>query len=241
MVRLLGASLRFRPRVASPFGHTSRLCGTCRGGVLNNAHRYVFTMTKTSQNTKRTIEMNKKIEASLSKAKDAAASAINKGNEAMDKVSFLKNPLHKKIAWGILAVVAVLLFARICGCGGSRSPYDVAHETMIALVEGDIETYFENMYVEDEMRQKLSKLSKTEARVLEEKLVEGFFSAVQSLSDDERKIMLEKMAKMKHASTKVEGDTAIVEVSMPGADGDEVSETYTLRKVDGDWKFVPGN
>ena len=185
--------------------------------------------------------MNKKIEASLGKAKDAAISAIDKGNEAMDKVSFLKNPLHKKIAWGMLAAVAVLLFARIFGCGGSRSPYDVAHESLIALVEGDIETYFENMYVEDEMRQQLSKLSKTEARVLEEKLVEGFFSVFQTLSDDERKIMLEKMAKMKHVSTKVDGDTAVVEVSMTNVDGEEYSQTYTLRKVEGDWKFVPSN
>ncbi|MBQ7191053.1 MAG: hypothetical protein IJR99_16740 [Kiritimatiellae bacterium] len=41
--------------------------------------------------------------------KEKTQALYNKGNELMDKVPFLKNPLYKKIAWGVAGVICVLL------------------------------------------------------------------------------------------------------------------------------------
>ena len=41
--------------------------------------------------------------------KEKIQALYNKGNEMMDKVPFLKNPLYKKIAWGAAGVICVLL------------------------------------------------------------------------------------------------------------------------------------
>ena len=56
--------------------------------------------------------MNKDAEKSegwTAQGKEKIQALYNKGNELMDKVSFLKNPLYKKIAWGVAGVICVLL------------------------------------------------------------------------------------------------------------------------------------
>lgn len=53
--------------------------------------------------------MNEQAEAAVNKGKEKLMAGYAKGNEMMDKVSFLKKPLHKKIAWGVIVVVVLLL------------------------------------------------------------------------------------------------------------------------------------
>ena len=82
------------------------------------------------QKQKEGNEMDKeKLNGTLANGKAGAQAAYAKGNELMDKVGFLKNPLHKKIAWGVLCLLALLLIGRIFGCGGTQSPFDVLKET----------------------------------------------------------------------------------------------------------------
>ena len=57
---------------------------------------------------------NEKVNGVLAKGQEF----YNKGNELMDKVPALKNPLYKKIVWGVLCLVVLLVVGRIFGCGG---------------------------------------------------------------------------------------------------------------------------
>lgn len=57
---------------------------------------------------------NEKVNEALAKGREI----YNKGNELMDKVPVLKNPLNKKIAWGVLCLVFLLAIGRIFGCWG---------------------------------------------------------------------------------------------------------------------------
>ena len=63
-------------------------------------------------------KQNSKVE----QAKQKAGALYEKGNELMDKVSFLKNPRNKKIAWGVLGAICLLLVFLIVGmfCGGGK-------------------------------------------------------------------------------------------------------------------------
>ena len=169
--------------------------------------------------------------------KTAVMSAYQKGNEMMDKVSFLKSSIHKKVAWGIIGAIVLAVLLRICGCGGSVAPFDVAQETMMALVAGDVETIFENMYVTDE----IAKLPDSQKRLLSKQLIEGLISIYASMSDDEREVILEGLSRMKHVSTRIDGDTANVEASLKSVNGDESSQSFTLHKVDGEWKLDLNN
>ena len=180
--------------------------------------------------------MNKNIEQAKTLAKqgkEKALSVYKKGNDMMNKVSFLKSPARKKVAWGIIGVIALSLFLRICGCGGSAAPFDVARETMVALVAGDMDTLFENMYFPEE----ITKLPNAQKTILAEKLINGFIAVYASVSDAEREVIIEGLSDMKHVSTEIDGDTAVVTVSIKNTDGDENSQIYTLRNVDGDWKL----
>lgn len=180
--------------------------------------------------------MNKNTEqakALVEQGKGAALSAYKKGNEMMDKVSFLKSPTRKKVAWGIVGVIVLSLFLRICGCGGSLTPFEVAQETMVALVAGDMETLFENMYLAEE----ITKLPDAQKALLAEELIKHFTDLYASLSDAERAVIIEGLSNMKHVSTEIDGDTAVVTATMKNADGDDNSQVYTLHKVDGDWRL----
>ena len=56
--------------------------------------------------------------------KEKIQALYNKGNELMDKVPFLKNPLYKKIAWGVAGALCVLAVWILFGClfgGGGKS------------------------------------------------------------------------------------------------------------------------
>ena len=192
------------------------------------------------QRQKGTGMMNENVEKAKVFAeygKTAVMSAYQKGNEMMDKVSFLKSSIHKKVAWGIIGAIVLAVLLRICGCGGSVAPFDVAQETMMALVAGDIETIFENMYVTDE----IAKLPDSQKRLLSKQLIEGFISIYASMSDDERAVILEGLSRMKHVSTRIDGDTANVEASLKSVNGDESSQSFTLHKVDGEWKLDLNN
>ena len=58
----------------------------------------------------------------VEQAKQKAGALYEKGNELMDKVSFLKNPRNKKIAWGVLGAICLLLVFLIVGVfsGGGK-------------------------------------------------------------------------------------------------------------------------
>ena len=192
------------------------------------------------QRQKGTGMMNENVEKAKVFAeygKTAVMSAYQKGNEMMDKVSFLKSSIHKKVAWGIIGAIVLAVLLRICGCGGSVAPFDVAQETMMALVAGDVETIFENMYVTDE----IAKLPDSQKRLLSKQLIEGLISIYASMSDDEREVILEGLSRMKHVSTRIDGDTANVEASLKSVNGDESSQSFTLHKVDGEWKLDLNN
>ncbi len=61
---------------------------------------------------------NEKVNEAFAKGQEF----YNKGNELMDKVPALKNPLYKKIVWGVFCLVLLLAVGRIFGCwGGSDS------------------------------------------------------------------------------------------------------------------------
>lgn len=74
---------------------------------------------------------NEKIDAALAKGKGF----YDKGNALMDKVGVLRNPLYKKIVWGVLCLVCILVVGRFLGCGGS-SEEDMIVDGCKAYVEG---------------------------------------------------------------------------------------------------------
>ena len=174
---------------------------------------------------------NEKVNEALAKGKDF----YNKGNELMDKVGFLKNPLHKKIAWGALCLLAFLVVGRIFGCGGTQSPFDVVKETMVAIPDGDLETVFSHVYMPPEERERLSKLSAAEVELIEKGIVESFVQSFGNMSAEELAAMKSVFEAIRHKSTKVEGDKAEVTYVMT-AGGEENEQHATLRKVDGEWK-----
>ncbi len=180
-------------------------------------------------------KQNSKVE----QAKQKAGALYEKGNELMDKVSFLKNPRNKKIAWGVLGAICLLVVLGIVGalCGGGQKPFDVFKETMIAAVQGDLETMFEHMYIPAEEREKLSKLSEKEAELVEKEIVEEFLRQFEGLSEEQLAIIQEGMKNMKEVETKTDGDKATVTASVMRM-GEERRASVQLRKEDGEWKVL---
>lgn len=180
-------------------------------------------------------KQNSKVE----QAKQKAGALYEKGNELMDKVSFLKNPRNKKIAWGVLGAICLLVVFVIVGalCGGGQKPFDVFKETMIAAVQGDLETMFEHMYIPAEEREKLSKLSEKEAELVEKEIVEEFLRQFEGLSEEQLAIIQEGMKNMKEVETKTDGDKATVTASVMRM-GEERRASVQLRKEDGEWKVL---
>lgn len=183
---------------------------------------------------------NEKINVALANGKAGAQAAYAKGNELMDKVGFLKKPLHKKIAWGVLCLLALLVIGRIFGCGGSQSPFEVVKESMLAMTEGDLETLFGHMYIPETERQTLAKMSEAELALAEKQIVSGIMKEYEAMSEDELAVMRAAFASMRHKSTKIEGDRATV-VCAVTVGGEERENEMTLRKVDGEWAMDFGN
>ena len=77
-------------------------------------------------------ESSEKARELADKGKEKAHAMYEKGNELMDKVSFLKNPRNKKIAWCVLGAVAVMVLFS-CLFGG-QSIESVAKEILIENV-----------------------------------------------------------------------------------------------------------
>ena len=181
--------------------------------------------------------MNETSVSIISRAKGSVISIYNKGNTVMDKVPLLQKPLYKKCVWGVLSVIALVLIFRIFGCASSQSPYTVLKESYIALLEGDMETFFSHLYIDEETRAGLSKMSDKEIRLVEEKIAQDFVTSVASMSEEMREVMVERLNAMKHVSTEINGDTAEVVLSGKSLDGEDSELKGTLRKVDGEWKF----
>ena len=96
------------------------------------------------QKQKEGNEMDKeKLNGTLANGKAGAQAAYAKGNELMDKVGFLKSPLHKKIAWGVLCLLALLMVGRIFGCGGSSDE---------KLIINGCKAYIEQRYGENSLK-----------------------------------------------------------------------------------------
>lgn len=179
---------------------------------------------------------NEKVNEALANGKAGAQAAYAKGNELMDKVGFLKNPTYKKIVWGVLCLVVLLVVGRIFGCGGTQTPFDVVKETMVAIPDGDLETVFSHMYIPSEERERLSKLSAAEVELFEKQIVESFVRGLGDVSAEELAVMKSVFETIQHKGTKVEGDKAVVTYSLTAC-GEEKEETVELRKVDGEWKI----
>lgn len=74
--------------------------------------------------------MSEENESLINKGKKAAMQGYEKGNELMDKVSFLKSPRNKKIAWCILGGL-VCWFLYSCLFGVSVSDIESATKDMM--------------------------------------------------------------------------------------------------------------
>lgn len=74
---------------------------------------------------------NEKVNEALAKGQDF----YNKGNELMDKVPVLKNPLYKKVVWGVLCLVVILVVGRIFGCVGGSDPNERLLDGCKAYIE----------------------------------------------------------------------------------------------------------
>lgn len=73
-----------------------------------------------NEKVKQALQKGKEIAMPICiKAKALALQGYAKGNELMDKVSFLQKPLHKKIVWGVLGVI--VLWIVLPSGGGSSS------------------------------------------------------------------------------------------------------------------------
>ncbi len=60
----------------------------------------------------------------IEQAKQKAGALYEKGNELMDKVPFLTNPRNKKIAWGVLGAICLLLVFLVVGLFSSGGKDD---------------------------------------------------------------------------------------------------------------------
>ena len=172
---------------------------------------------------------SEKVNEAMKKGTAQAQAVYAKGNELMDRVGFLKNPLYKKIVWGVLGIIVLLTVGRIFGCGSSMSPFDVVKESMTALVSGDIETAVDYLYIPCENGKALS---------AEEKKLFAQMAAKQfQQSDMDNADMFVEMFKgMKEKSTDIKGDEANVTVVMRLM-GEEKEQNFKLRKQDGEWKL----
>jgi len=80
-------------------------------------------------------ESSEKAKEMADKGKEKARAMYEKGNELMDKVSFLKNPRNKKIAWGIVGAVCLLVVVALFSClFGGQSIESVTKEVLIENV-----------------------------------------------------------------------------------------------------------
>ena len=94
-----------------------------------------------NEKVKQALQKGKEIATTICiKAKALALQGYTKGNELMDKVSFLQKPLHKKIVWGVLGFV--LLWVVIPFGGGdtvdTSTPEGVAIAYFRAYTNGDV-------------------------------------------------------------------------------------------------------
>lgn len=175
----------------------------------------------------------------IEQVKQKAGALYEKGNELMDKVSFLKSPRNKKIAWGVLGAICLLVAFMIVGalCGGGQKPFDVFKETMIVASQGDLEAMFKHFYIPVEERERLAKLSDKEAELVEKEIVGEFLRQFEGLSEEQLAIIQEGMKNMKEVETKIDGDKATVTVSVTRM-GVEARASVQLRKEDGEWKVL---
>lgn len=180
---------------------------------------------------------NEKVNEAMKKGTAQAQAVYAKGNELMDRVSFLRNPLYKKIVWGVVGLVVLLLLGRIFGCGSSQSPFDVAKEAMVAMFSGDDETFIDHLYIPSEdgntpSREDLRKL----APMLLEKIRPADIDDADNAAMKE--LLIEMLESMEEKSTEINGDEATVTV-VTKMMGKEEEKKIKLRKQAGEWKFDP--
>jgi len=175
----------------------------------------------------------------IRKGKVAAKAGYQWGNELMDKVPALKSRHNKMVVWCLLALLSIV--AIVNAFGGSAKPFAVAKETMVALAEGDLETFFWNVYWPRELKDRMAKLSDTEVKVLEKAAVQGFIDSFSNLSEDEQKLMAEAYLSMRCEKETINGDDAKVEVKLRKVGGEEGEATFYLKKDDGEWKLDVNN
>lgn len=179
--------------------------------------------------------MNAKIEEMVNKGKLAATAGFEKGNEMMDKVPALKSKRNKLLVWGGIAVV-LLLGAFCLFSGGTATPFEVVKESMIAISQGDLETFIGNVYFSSEQKEEFSKLSDAEVADLEKEFVKEFASSFENMSEDELAALQSAFAAMKEVKTSVDGDVATVTWSVSRA-GESIEQSEKLKKDDGTWKI----
>ena len=86
----------------------------------------------------------------INKGKSAAMKGYEKGNELMDKVSFLKNPRNKKIAWCVLGgLLCWFLYSALFGVSVSdieSATKDLMHEKGVNVKSVTLSKVGDNKY-----------------------------------------------------------------------------------------------
>lgn len=132
----------------------------------------------------------------------------------------------------------IVFFATMClfvvmltGCGGPKTPKDVAEKSMKCLQKGDYKGYAKLVYLKDE-----AKMSSEEVRKSKEQLavlLEG------KISEEIQK--KGGMESFELGEETIDEDNAKVDVTVKYGDGSEKKSTIKLKKTeDGDWKINPG-
>lgn len=110
---------------------------------------------------------------------------------------------------------------------------------MVAMTEGDIETMFSHIYIPQQERERLAKLSYAEAELIEKEIVNGFVNSFGDMSEEQLSIMKATIGTMRLKDVKKDGDKAILTYVMT-VGGEDREEDVTLRLVDGEWKVDLG-
>lgn len=101
-----------------------------------------------NEKVKQTLQKGKEIAMPVCiKAKALALQGYAKGNELMDKVSFLKSTTNKLIAWGVIGVLSFLAVLMLFS--GGDSPETAFREMGYAFQNKDVNGFLSLMYNED--------------------------------------------------------------------------------------------
>ena len=132
----------------------------------------------------------------------------------------------------ILFVAVMCLFAvMFSGCGGAKTPKDVAEKSIKCLKNKDYKGYVELVSLKDE-----AKMSSEELKKSREQMAVLLESKISSEVDKKGGIDSYEIGE-----ETIDGDEAKVKATIKYGDGSEKESTIKLKKnEDGDWKIDAG-